>query len=278
MLLNISHLKVRKLEKNRLVDFVAKIMEKSGFQVHKYFKTSKHLVDIYGVLPTSLGDIGVVVACKNYEERWKVGLDVLKEMEMVAKTLQASKVVVVTTSTFSDNALSYADGRNINLIDKDELLNIAKSFSKKKVEGYETFEDDDENEDDDGEETYVLPSDSSGSSFISRGKRSSLFGRKRNAAPDGNMSNDLKMWSKMILGNTIALIIIVLSVSALISYIINPNNALLGILRIFLAAVLSYGIVMAVERDLMVTLIRGSTVFFVTLIIYIALIFYQIFA
>ena len=262
---------MRKLEKNRLVDFVAKIMEKSGFKVHKYFKTSKHLVDIYGVLPTVLGDIGVVVACKNYEERWKVGLDVLKEMEMVAKTLQASKVIVITTSTFSDNALSYANGRNITLIDKDELINIAKSLSKKKnIETSENYEDEEEVNDD--EETYVLPSDSAGRSFLSRGRRGSLTGKKRNIS-NSDTSDNLKKWSKTLLSNPIALIIIVLAVSTLITYLIHINKALLGILRIFIAAVLSYGIVMAVERDITVTLIRGSTVFFVTLIIYIALIF-----
>ena len=260
---------MRKLEKNRLVDFVAKIMEKSGFKVHKYFKTSKHLVDIYGVLPTVLGDIGVVVACKNYEERWRVGLDVLKEMEMVAKTLQASKVIVITTSTFSDNALSYANGRNITLIDKDELMNIAKSLSKKNIETSENY---DNEEVDDDEETYVLPSDSAGSSFLSRGRRGSLTGKKRNIS-NTDTSDNLKKWSKTLLSNPIALIIIVLAVSTLITYLIHINKALLGILRIFIAAVLSYGIVMAVERDITVTLIRGSTVFFVTLIIYIALIF-----
>lgn len=261
---------MRKLEKNRLVDFVAKIMEKSGFKVHKYFKTSKHLVDIYGVLPTVLGDIGIVVACKNYEERWKVGLDVLKEMEMVAKTLQASKVVVVTTSTFSDNAIGYANGRNINLIDKDELINIAKSFSKKNPESYENYDDyDDENDDD-----YVPPSDSAGSSFISRGRRGSLFGRRRSVISNSNMSNKLKAWGKTLLSNTISLIIIVLAVSTLVTYFISPNKAFLGILRISISAVLSYGIVLAVERDLTVTLIRGSTVFFITLIIYIALILF----
>ena len=259
---------MRKLEKNRLVDFVAKIMEKSGFKVHKYFKTSKHLVDIYGILPTVLGDIGVVVACKNYEERWKVGLDVLKEMEMVAKTLQASKVIVVTTSTFSDNALSYANGRNITLIDKDELMNIAKSLSNKNVETYENDNDDEEN---DNDEAYVLPSDSAGSSFLSRGKRGSLNGKKRDIS-NSNTSDNLQKWGKTLLSNPIALIIIVLAVSTLITYLIHINKGILGILRIFIAAVLSYGIVMAVERDMTVTLIRGSTVFFVTLIIYIALI------
>ncbi|MGB9977677.1 restriction endonuclease [Methanobacterium sp.] len=259
---------MRKLEKNRLVDFVAKIMETSGFKVHKYFKTSKHLVDIYGVLPTVLGDIGVVVACKNYEERWKVGLDVLKEMEMVAKTLQASKVIVITTSTFSDNALSYANGRNISLINKDELMNIAKSLSNKKIETNKTYDDDEEEDNDD---TYVLPSDSTGSSFLSRGRRGSLTGKKRNISTS-NTSNKAKAWGKTLVSNPISLIIIVLAVSTLLTYLIHINKALLGILRIFIAAVLSYGIVMAVERNVTVTLIRGSTVFFVTLIIYIALI------
>ena len=75
-----------KLEKDRLVRFIAKVMEESGFKVYKNYKTSRHVIDVYGILPTVLGDMGVVVACKNYDEHWEVGLDVLKEMEMVGKT------------------------------------------------------------------------------------------------------------------------------------------------------------------------------------------------
>lgn len=259
---------MRALEKKRLVDFVAKIMEQSGFKVHRNYRTSKYVVDIYGVLPTILGDIGVVVACKNYEERWKVGMDVIKEMEMSAKALQASKIVLITTSNFSPNAMSYAERKGIELIDKDELLILAKKFSKKK-ETYENKEDyDEERVVEDVDEDYV-PSKSSGSSFKARGKRGSLSGRRRSEA-----STKLKSWSKAVLGSTVGLIIIVLAVSTLVTYLINPNKALLGILRIFIAAVLSYGIVIALERDLMVTLVKGSTVFFVTLIIYIALIIF----
>jgi len=249
---------VKVLEKKRLVDFIAKIMEQSGFKVRKNYRISKYIVDVYGLLPTVLGDIGVVVACKNYEERWKVGMDVLKELEMTAKALQASKIVVITTSDFSPNAVSYAERRSIKLIDKDELMTIAKKFSKK----IETCEDTDEY----AEEEYV-PSKSIGTSFVSKGKRISLTGRRRSEA-----SNKLKAWSKVILKSTVGLIIIVLAVSTLITYLINLNQALLGILRIFFAAILSYGIVFALERDLMVTLVKGSTVFFVTLIIYITLI------
>jgi len=124
---------VSKLKKDRLVRFVAKVMEESGFKVYKNFKTSRYTIDIYGVLPTIVGDMGVVVACKNYDEHWKVGLDVLKEMEMIGKTLKTSKIVVITTSTFTNSASNYAGRRNIKLIDKDGLLIIAKKFSKKKI-------------------------------------------------------------------------------------------------------------------------------------------------
>lgn len=240
-------------------------MEQSGFKVHTNYRTSKYVVDVYGVLPTVLGDIGVVVACKNYEERWKVGMDVLKEMEMASKALQASKIVIITTSDFSPNAVSYAERRGIKLIDKYELMTLAKKFSKKG----ETYETPDNETYEDEEEDYV-PLESTGSSFISRGKRGSLSGRRRT-----NAANKLQTWSKAILSNTIGLIIIVLAVSTLLTYLISPNQALLGILRIFFAAVLSYGIVIALERDLMVTLVKGSTVFFVTLIIYIALIIFK---
>jgi len=257
---------VRKLEKNRLVDFVAKIMEKSGFKVQKYYKTTKYVVDIYGVLPTVLGDIGIVVACKNYEERWKVGLDVIKEMEMVAKTLNASKVVIITTSTFSDNAVGYAQGRNVELIDKDELMRIAKSLSNKKIESYEDAELEEEDEDEDYDPSFG--SKISGS-FPKSGKRSSLSGRKRSVA-----SNKLQAWGKVILSSTAALILIVLAISTVVTYLVAPNRALLGVLRIVIAAILSYGIVIAVERDLTVTLIKGSTVFFVCLMVYIALIIF----
>jgi len=262
---------VSKLEKNRLVDFVAKIMEKSGFKVQKYYKTTKYVVDIYGVLPTVLGDIGIVVSCKNYEERWKVGLDVIKEMEMVAKTLNASKVVIVTTSIFSDNATRYAQGRNVELIDKDELMKIAKTFSNKKLETYE-----EDVKVADVEEDEYEPSIGSriSSSFPKSGKRSSLSGKKRGVASNID-SNKVQAWSRVILSSTVALILIVLAISTFVAFLIAPNQTLFGVIRILAAAILAYGIVMALERDLTVTLIKGSTVFFVCLLVYVVWIIFR---
>jgi Restriction endonuclease len=263
------------LEKNRLVDFVSKVMEESGFKVYRDFKTSRHLIDIYGILSTVLGDIGVVVAVKNYDEHWSVGLDVLKEMEMVAKTLKASKIVVVTSSYFTDNAINYASRRNIKLIDKDSLITLAKTFSKKNREVYENdtvVSNDYESNDFDEEynEPYV--------SNPSAGTPNFLAGRRRNLFPGrtGGQSWITSQTIKGLLNNTLILILFVLLLSSFIAILIQiltqVNTPVLGILKILISAFLSYGIVYLVNKDAATILVKGTTVFFVSLLIYVLLI------
>jgi hypothetical protein len=263
---------VGKLEKSRLVEFMAKIMEESGFKVYKDFRTSRHLIDIYGILPTVLGDLGVVVACKNYEEKWNVGLDVLKEMEMVGKTLKASKIVIVTTSGFSSQAINYAARRNIKLIDRDGVLNLAHKFSKKSAdlmdEDYDgEYDDYDENE---GAEISYEPATTSKGSFFHSTKKGSL-NRKRDRLRTS-------WWPifRGILSNTIVLILLVIAISYVITTIITitttNNKAVLGIVKILLSALLSYGLVYLLEERSTVMLVKGTTVFFVSLFVSILLI------
>ena len=271
------------MDKNRLVRFMARVMEESGFKVYRNFQTSRHIIDIYGVLPTVLGDVGVVVACKNYDDRWEVGLDVLKEMEMVGKTLKASKIVVVTTSYFTNSATNYASRRNIKIIDKDGLMVLAKKFSNQKIDLDEVdFNDDDSDSNQDHAEvtSAYTPSNStsslskSTSSFFSRGKKS------LNRGSGGGRGRSISLPEfklKPILSNTISLIIIVLLLSSLLTYIISfgyQNTAILGISKIIFSVILSYGLVLALERDLTTTLVKGTIVFFVSLLIYVIMIIY----
>ncbi|WP_225369436.1 restriction endonuclease [Methanobrevibacter arboriphilus] len=116
------------MEKLQLVNFISKVMEESGFKVYKDFKTSQKVIDIYGVLPSVMGDFSVVVACKNYDKQWEVGIDILKEMEMIGRNLKASKVVIVTSSIFSSQSRNYASKKNIKLIDRDNLMILAKKI------------------------------------------------------------------------------------------------------------------------------------------------------
>jgi hypothetical protein len=103
-------------------------MEDSGFKVYKNFKTSQKVIDIYAILPTTIGDFGVVVACKNYDREFRIGVDVLKEMEAVQESLKASKVTIVTSAYFSEQAKNYALRKNIKLVDRDNLLELAKRY------------------------------------------------------------------------------------------------------------------------------------------------------
>ena len=116
------------MEKPQLINFIAKVLEDSGFKVYKNFKTSQRVIDIYAVLPTTIGDFGVVMACNNYDKEFEVGIDLLKEMEDAANSLKASKVAVVTSAYFNNQATNYALRKNIKLVDRDNLLELAKKY------------------------------------------------------------------------------------------------------------------------------------------------------
>jgi len=252
---------VEELKKQKLVDFIAKVMEDSGFKVYKDFRTSQHIVDIYGILPTALGDIGVVVACKNYDENWKVGMDVLKEMEMAAKTLKASKVVIVTTSDFSSQARNYAVKRNMKLIDRKGLIRIAEDFSKK-IQVPE--EEDEEYLDEEEVEVYTPPSN-----IFHTTPQRGVLSRRESRKP-------LAPVIRGLMQNTIILILTVVAVSFIIATLLQLaaglGTSLTGVLKLMIAAALSYGIPYLVEEDGAVIMIKGTIVFFSSLLLLVILI------
>ncbi|HIH71387.1 MAG TPA: restriction endonuclease [Methanothermobacter thermautotrophicus] len=249
------------MKKQKLVDFIAKVMEDSGFKVYKDFRTSQHIVDIYGILPTALGDIGVVVACKNYDENWKVGMDVLKEMEMAAKTLKASKVVIVTTSDFSSQARNYAVKRNMKLIDRKGLIRIAEDFSKK-IQVPE--EEDEEYLDEEEVEVYTPPSN-----IFHTTPQRGVLSRRESRKP-------LAPVIRGLMQNTIILILTVVAVSFIIATLLQLaaglGTSLTGVLKLMIAAALSYGIPYLVEEDGAVIMIKGTIVFFSSLLLLVILI------
>ncbi|HIH64268.1 MAG TPA: restriction endonuclease [Methanothermobacter thermautotrophicus] len=252
---------MEELKKQKLVDFIAKVMEDSGFKVYKDFRTSQHIVDIYGILPTALGDIGVVVACKNYDENWKVGMDVLKEMEMAAKTLKASKVVIVTTSDFSSQARNYAVKRNMKLIDRKGLIRIAEDFSKK-IQVPE--EEDEEYLDEEEVEVYTPPSN-----IFHTTPQRGVLSRRESRKP-------LAPVIRGLMQNTIILILTVVAVSFIIAILLQLaaglGTSLTGVLKLMIAAALSYGIPYLVEEDGAVIMIKGTIVFFSSLLLLVILI------
>lgn len=356
------------MEKERLVGFIAKVLEESGFKTYTNFKAKSYLIDVYGVLPTLIGDFTLVVNCKNYDNEWKVGLDIIKETEMMGKTLKASKTLVLSTTQFTPSAVSYANLRNIDIINRDELTNLARQFSEMKKNGinpmnsipfrgneytdnyeepieegelepeleknegmvtdyrhvnerHNTIEEEDSGvivtDDYDTDEHngvssafYGTPRNKVKHDFTPSTKNKTpknpfTVGKKENKklpklgknlhknkshshnknkirtskslkTPSEPFLPKFKVFTKKLLSNIISQIITVMILVILISLLwtyLDVNQAIIGIMKLLLCAVFSYSIVWYAKRDSDIVIMNGTIVFFVSLLLSIAMIF-----
>ncbi|MDR3222193.1 MAG: restriction endonuclease [Methanobrevibacter sp.] len=296
------------MEKSQLVNFIGKMMEDSGFKIYKNFKASDKIIDIYAVLPTLIGDFGVVVTCKNYDKQFNVGIEILKDMEMISKRLKASKVVIVTSSSFSSQAINYSTRKDIKLIDREDLIKFAKKFSKENngnipSSNNENFDSDKSsnlkpnrslNQDNTFlEKTKKFGSDEKGdrlsnpknsSSTKNKNILGSIFSRNNKQSLQDTFNNKPKKKNvnygvvlKTILNNAIIMIIIVVLLSYFIPYTLEKLEVLhgkeTGILEILLSLILSFGMVLLLNKNKAVWIIKGTIVFFSSVAILIILIF-----
>ena len=254
-------------------------------------------------------------------------MDILKEMEMVARSLQASKVAVVTTSTFSPQAMNYVSRKNIKLVDRDGSMVLAKRYAQKNKMNKDTNENQDadygnESYDDSyyeneylstfstyiGYEDYVdqyddayyenLAMSKSSFSFLKRSKSNSNNQRsrpipqrqpRRSLAPSRpNLSNRANNFSYDNRGHSInwnanfsypiVLIFLVVIISYFIVYVLGVlcriKSGVIGLVEMVVSLVLSYGLVFFLGQDGATVLIKGSIVFFVSLVALIGIILF----
>ncbi len=285
------------MEKPQLINFIAKVMEDSGFKIYKNFKTSQRVIDIYAILPTTIGDFGVVVACENYEVGSEVGVDILKEMEDAAESLNASKVAIVASSSFTNQATNYARKKNIKLVDRDDLVEIANKYQQNndnesvEEEYYEDYsyepndmdylmrkqEERDLIYNSDTLYSYDKPSRGVLSRSHGQSKRPSLApssSHYSDARPKLNF--DVEILSK-ILANPIAIVFLVVIVSYILSYlfanVLKAGAGIGGLVEMFVALALSYVLTYFFSDRSSYFIVRGTVIFFVSLIVLIILIF-----
>ncbi len=299
------------MEKPQLINFIAKVLEDSGFKVYKNFKTSQRVIDIYAVLPTTIGDFGVVMACNNYDKEFEVGIDVLKEMEDAAESLKASKVAVVTSAYFNSQATNYALRKNIKLVDRDKLTELAKRYQDN---SQQTTLDSDYStgdvsyvEEDYPEYTY----DASDMEYImrrrdenpvvykntlypqveeynSRKSPFSFLDKYRNRQRNNSYPADLYGYNyssgptwfdrlQPILSNPFVTIALVVIISYLLSYlfgnVLKIDYGISGLIEMIVALLLSYGLTFIFADRSRFFITRGTVIFFISLIILIILIF-----
>ena len=305
------------MEKPQLINFIAKVMEDSGFKVYKNFKTSQKVIDIYAILPTTIGDFGVVVACKNYDKDFRIGVDVLKEMEEVQESLKASKTTIVSSSYFSEQAKNYALRKNIKLVDRDNLLELAKRYQDRTSQT--TL---DNTPYDGGASQYIEEEypeypeytyDASDLAYLQRREQnpvvyqntlyrqideqqpsglSSILNRGRSRRSPGSLTSSTtttlynyqsrrnsfgrnSLFYKLV-QNPIVLIILVVVISYLLSFIagnlLKMDAGISGLIEMLVALLLSYGLSLYTDRN-RDFIVKGTFVFFISLIILIILIF-----
>ena len=299
------------LEKPQLINFIAKVMEDSGFKVYKNFKTSQKVIDIYAILPTTIGDFGVVVACKNYDKDFEIGVDVLKEMEDVQQSLKASKVTIVSSSYFSTQAKNYALRKNIKLVDRDNLLELAKRYQDRTSQttldntpydgGASAYIEEEypDYEYDASDMEYIMqrrdanpnvyksslyrqtnePKTGRLSSLLNRGgSRGSLSPRESTNLYNYNsrINSSYEPILFKLINNPIVLIILVVVISYALAFIfgnlLGVNPGITGLIEMVVALLLSYGLSLYTERN-SDFVIKGTFVFFISLVILIILIF-----
>ena len=291
-----------------MINFIAKVMEDSGFKVYKNFKTSQKVIDIYAVLPTTIGDFGVVVACKNYDKEFEIGVDVLKEMEDVQQSIKASKVTIVASCYFSNQARNYALRKNIKLVDRDNLLELAKRYQDKTSQT--TL---DNTSYDGGASAYIEEEypgyeeyDASDMEYLMQRReaypnvyKSSLYRQSdeprsnpissllnRNLPSRGNFQTNLYNYDSpggnygplflKLINNPIVLIILVVVIAYALAFlfgnILGMDAGICGLIEMVVALLLAYGLSFYTERNTDFV-IKGTFVFFISLIILIILIF-----
>lgn len=281
------------LEKERLVNFVATIMEESGFEVMTNYAVADYVIDIYGILNTPSGEVGVVVACKNYEEPWTIGIDVLKEMEAAARLVNASKIIIFTTSRYNHGAAVYAQRRNIKLVDRKGLLKIAKNYSNKR-----SIVTEDEYEEE--HEIEIEPVNSRPARLNPRSNRSTnnahtifstplnRLGNRttnnyrsnvpttsrrslstRNISSPVNFNMDLNTVFKFFNSHSYIYLLLLIILCTLITYVLNVITVgpYTGVGKILSCIIICYGGVTLINKDLSDIMFKGSVLFFISVFI-----------
>lgn len=100
------------------------LFEAHGYRaVHNVRMTGRsgaeHQIDVYAELGLPLQVVRVIVEAKAYDQ--PVDKDALLKLQQIVDDLGADRGVLATTSTFTTGALKMAEGRNVDLWDRDRV-------------------------------------------------------------------------------------------------------------------------------------------------------------
>jgi restriction system protein len=98
---------IHQLSPRQFEEFIAELMEKSGYEVTLTRASRDNGVDIYAVKADSFGRFLTVVDCKKYRADRTIGIEVVRGMMAVLHIENASHAMLATTSSFSSVARNF---------------------------------------------------------------------------------------------------------------------------------------------------------------------------
>lgn len=109
------------IEWRRFEAMVEALFAQAGFETKTQSHGADEGIDIWLYSRNNPGAPVSVVQCKHWQGK-RVGVDKVRELRGVMAAKNVSKGQFATTSTFTEDAISFADGNGINLLDVQGLL------------------------------------------------------------------------------------------------------------------------------------------------------------
>jgi len=111
---------LKRLEWKRFEILCSVYFEALGFQAKRTHAGADGGVDIR-LYANGAAEPDIFVQCKAWRDR-QVGVAIVRELFGVMNAERVGEGIVITTSTFSPDALAFANGKNIHLIGGEEFL------------------------------------------------------------------------------------------------------------------------------------------------------------
>lgn len=104
--------------------FVTNLLRKMGYRAETTRPTADGGIDVWATNDNLFTGGKIIVQCKRYSENQQVGEPVLRELFGLIHAHGVNKGVLVTTSSFTRSAVSFAVGKPIELIGGLQLLGL----------------------------------------------------------------------------------------------------------------------------------------------------------
>lgn len=107
--------------------FCKRLLETMGFEVQQTKESGDGGIDLVAYNHKPLFEGTYIVQCKRY--KGSIGEPTIRDLYGVITSERANKGILITTGYFTNSAISFAAGKNIELIDGEKLNKLLNDFS-----------------------------------------------------------------------------------------------------------------------------------------------------